>query len=78
MRKFAVITAALAVLAGATAVMSIASASAAPMAAAEPSVKVLHLIATKRLSRSSASARRAQPGRSGDRDHGGLPARHAG
>ena len=44
MRKFAVITAALAVLAGTTAVMSIASAAAAPMAEAEPSVKMLHLI----------------------------------
>jgi hypothetical protein len=44
MRKFAIITAALALLAGTTAAMSIASASGAPKAAAEPSVKVLHLI----------------------------------
>jgi hypothetical protein len=44
MRKFAVITAALALLAGTTAAMSIASASAAPKAAATDSVKVLHLI----------------------------------
>jgi hypothetical protein len=44
MRKFAVITAALALLAGTTAAMSIASASAAPKPAATDSVKVLHLI----------------------------------
>jgi hypothetical protein len=44
MRKFAVITAALALLAGTTAAMSIASASAAPKPAAADSVKVLHLI----------------------------------
>jgi hypothetical protein len=44
MRKFAVIGAALALLAGTTAAMSIASASAAPKHAAADSVKVLHLI----------------------------------
>jgi hypothetical protein len=44
MRKFAVITAALALLAGTTAAVSIASASAAPQHAATDSVKVLHLI----------------------------------
>jgi hypothetical protein len=44
MRKFAVITAALALLAGATAAMSIASASAGSKHAAADSVKVLHLI----------------------------------
>jgi hypothetical protein len=44
MRKFAVIGAALALLAGATAAMSIASASAAPQRAAADSVTVLHLI----------------------------------
>jgi hypothetical protein len=44
MRKFAVITAALALLAGAAAAMSIASASAAPRHGATDSVKVLHLI----------------------------------
>src|SRR5439155_26502161 len=44
MRKFAVIGAILALLAGATAVMSIASVSAAPRRAATDSVKVLHLI----------------------------------
>ena len=44
MRKFAVIGAILALLAGATAVMSIASVSAAPRHAATDSVKVLHLI----------------------------------
>jgi hypothetical protein len=44
MRKFAVITAALALLAGAIAAMSIGSASAAPKHAAADSVKVLHLI----------------------------------
>ena len=44
MRKFAVITAALALLAGTIAAMSIASASAAPKHAAADSVKVLHLI----------------------------------
>ena len=44
MRKFAVITAASAVLAGAATAVSIASAPAAPKAAAEPSVTVLHLI----------------------------------
>ena len=44
MRKFAVITAALALLAGGTAAVSIASASAAPKPAAADSVKVLHLI----------------------------------
>ena len=44
MRKLAAVGAALVVLAGVTAAMSIASASAAPKSAAEPSVKVLHLI----------------------------------
>ena len=44
MRKLAAIGAALAVLGGTTAVMSIASASAAPTSAAAGSVKVLHLI----------------------------------
>ena len=44
MRKLAAIGAALAVLGGTTAVMSIASASAAPKSAAAGSVKVLHLI----------------------------------
>jgi hypothetical protein len=44
MRKFAVIGAALALLAGATAAVSIASASAAPKHAATDSVKVLHLL----------------------------------
>jgi hypothetical protein len=44
MRKFAVIGAILALLAGTTAAMSIASASAAPKPAATDSVKVLHLI----------------------------------
>ena len=44
MRKFAVITVALALLAGTAAAMSIASASAAPKPAAADSVKVLHLI----------------------------------
>src|ERR1051326_7106128 len=44
MRKFAVITAALALLASSTAVMSIASVSAAPRHPATDSVKVLHLI----------------------------------
>jgi hypothetical protein len=44
MRKFAVIGAALALLAGTTAAMSIASASAAPKHAAADSVKVLHLL----------------------------------
>jgi len=44
MRKFVVITAALALLAGGTAAMSIASASAAPKPVAAESVKVLHLI----------------------------------
>jgi hypothetical protein len=44
MLKFAVIGAALALLAGTTTAMSIASASAAPKHAAADSVKVLHLI----------------------------------
>lgn len=44
MRKLAVIGAGLALLAGTTAAMSIASASAAPKHAATDSVKVLHLI----------------------------------
>jgi hypothetical protein len=44
MRKLAAIGAALAVLGGTTAVMSIASASAAPTSAAPRSVQVLHLI----------------------------------
>ena len=44
MRKFALIGAVLALLAGSTAAMSIASASAAPKSAANQSVKVLHLI----------------------------------
>jgi hypothetical protein len=44
MRKFAVITAALTLLAGGTAAVSVASASAAPKPAAADSVKVLHLI----------------------------------
>src|SRR5215467_13282247 len=44
MRKFAVIGVVLALLAGGTAAMSIASASAAPKPAAADSVKVLHLI----------------------------------
>jgi len=44
MRKFAIIGATLAVLGGATAATSIASASAAPNSAAASSVKVLHLI----------------------------------
>src|SRR5262245_8952595 len=44
MRKFAVIIAALALLGGITAAVSIASASAAPKPAAADSVKVLHLI----------------------------------
>jgi hypothetical protein len=44
MRKFALIGAVLALLAGSTAAMSIASASAAPKSAADQSVKVLHLI----------------------------------
>jgi hypothetical protein len=44
MRKFAVLGATLALLAGTTAAMSIASASAASKGAATPSVKVLHLI----------------------------------
>jgi len=44
MRKLAAIGAALAVLGGTTAVMSIASASAAPTSAVARSVKVLHLI----------------------------------
>jgi hypothetical protein len=44
MRKFAVIGATVALLAGTTAAMSIASASAAPKPAATDSVKVLHLI----------------------------------
>jgi len=44
MRKFAVIGATLALLAGTIAAMSIASASAAPKHAAADSVKVLHLI----------------------------------
>jgi hypothetical protein len=44
MRKFAVIGAALALLAGTTAAMSVASASAAPKHAATDSVTVLHLI----------------------------------
>jgi hypothetical protein len=44
MRKFALIGATLALLAGSTAAMSIASASAAPKPAATDSVKVLHLI----------------------------------
>jgi hypothetical protein len=44
MRKLAAIGAALAVLGGTTAVMSIASASAAPTSAVSRSVKVLHLI----------------------------------
>ena len=44
MRKFAVIGATVALLAGTTAAMSIASASAAPRHAATDSVKVLHLI----------------------------------
>ena len=44
MRKVAAIGAALAVLGGTTAVMSIASASAAPTSAVARSVKVLHLI----------------------------------
>src|SRR5215472_4761853 len=44
MRKFAVIGVVLVLLAGGTAAMSIASASAAPKPAAADSVKVLHLI----------------------------------
>jgi hypothetical protein len=44
MRKFAVVGAALALLAGTTAAVSVASASAAPKNAAADSVKVLHLI----------------------------------
>ena len=44
MRKFAVIGATLALLAGSTAALSIASASAAPKNGATSSVKVLHLI----------------------------------
>jgi hypothetical protein len=48
MRKFAVIGATLALLAGATAAMSIASASAAPKPAAADSVKVLHLISRQK------------------------------
>jgi hypothetical protein len=44
MRKLAAIGAALAVLAGTTAALSVASASAAPTSATERSVKVLHLI----------------------------------
>ena len=44
MRKFAIIGATLALLAGSTAAMSIASASAAPKSAATPEVKVLHLV----------------------------------
>ena len=44
MRKFALIGAILALLAGSTAAMSIASASAAPKSAANQSVQVLHLI----------------------------------
>jgi hypothetical protein len=44
MRKLAIIGATLAVLAGITAAMSLASASAAPTSAATMSVKVLHLI----------------------------------
>jgi hypothetical protein len=44
MRKFAVIGAALALLAGATAAVSVASASAAPRHAAADSVTVLHLL----------------------------------
>ena len=48
MRKFAIIGATLALLAGSTAAMSIASASAAPKGAAEPSVKVLHLISKQK------------------------------
>jgi hypothetical protein len=44
MRKFAVIGATLALLAGTTAALSIASASAAPKNGATSSVKVLHLI----------------------------------
>ena len=48
MRKLAAVGAALVVLAGITAAMSIASASAAPKSAAEPSVKVLHLISHQR------------------------------
>jgi hypothetical protein len=44
MRKFAVIGAALALLAGTAAAMSVASASAAPQYAAADSVKVLHLL----------------------------------
>ena len=48
MRKFAVIGAALALLAGTIAAMSIASASAAPKHAAADSVKVLHLISRQK------------------------------
>src|SRR5205809_8063014 len=44
MRKFALIGVTVALLAGTTAAMSIASASAAPRHAATDSVKVLHLI----------------------------------
>ena len=44
MRKFAIIGATLAVLAGTSAATSVASASAAPTSAASSSVKVLHLI----------------------------------
>lgn len=48
MRKFAFIGAALALLAGSTAAMSIASASAAPKSAANQSVKVLHLLSQQK------------------------------
>lgn len=48
MRKLAAVGAALVVLGGITAAMSIASASAAPKSAAEPSVKVVHLISHQR------------------------------
>jgi hypothetical protein len=48
MRKFAVIGATLALLAGSTAAMSIASASAAPKAAATPSARVLHLLSQQK------------------------------
>jgi hypothetical protein len=48
MRKFAVIGATLALLAGSTAAMSIASASAAPKNAPTSSVKVLHLVSKQK------------------------------
>jgi hypothetical protein len=48
MRKFAVIGATVALLAGSTAAMSIASASAAPKTAATPSARVLHLLSEQK------------------------------